>query len=269
MSRSKKKVSPGNTLHPVILLADAIYDVEMKASEWKVMADALGMMRRGAERLCQPLCREDEREARQGSIDSKEELLAKINVAVSLIFGVDQYVRDPAGTPPGRWTTELMSSLTAFRSAIRQNGDHLAVRADSREWVAVLGELHERQRFLRNIDLSIFEGGANFLNAAKSREIPWTNLTPEYITASDALRIAEPLTDGLGLNPTKLSRLCIPDGPFRYMHKGQRCKIHAADFMAWIKSQSGKTITDEAIEQYLNGVEKRKAEIHQRKIRRH
>jgi hypothetical protein len=268
MSQSQKKVSQANPPHPVIRLADAVFDVVIKAREWKVMADALGMIRRDAECLCQPLSREDEREARQASKTSKEELLAGISNAVDLIPGVDQYVRDPAGTSPGRWTTELKTVLTAFRSAIRQHGDYLPLRADSREWVGVLVELHERQRFLQNVDLSIFEEEANFPNASKGREIPWTDMAPEYITASGALELAKMMTDGINWNPTKLSRLCKPDGPFRHMHKGQRCKIHAGDFITWVKSQSGKTISDEVIQKFLDGVEDRKAEIREGKIRR-
>ena len=45
-----------------------------------------------------------------------------------------------------------------------------------------------------------------------------------------------------------LSKLLTPDGPIRYMRKGQRCKMHVNDFLTYLKGHS-TGVTDEDLEQ--------------------
>ena len=81
-----------------------------------------------------------------------------------------------------------------------------------------------------------------------SKEQPWRDDTVDYMPLSEAIvRLADnkiPL-------PT-LSKKIKPDGPMRYMRKGQRCRVHIADFRQYVKkhyvtSDSAGEIADEYI----------------------
>jgi hypothetical protein len=94
-----------------------------------------------------------------------------------------------------------------------------------------------------------------------SQEVEWDENATEYIPNSDAIKLS-----GGKISLTMLSKILKPDGTIRYMKKSQRCKVHIRDFQAYIKTLK-KDITDTDIENYLAGVEKRKAEIREKKIK--
>jgi hypothetical protein len=88
-------------------------------------------------------------------------------------------------------------------------------------------------------------------------EVPWSD-APEYLPNSKALKMAEGRLD-----LKKLSRLLTPSGAIHYMQKGRRCKVHAQDFLRYLKNHPDpeSAITDELIDKHLSGIEARKAEI--------
>lgn len=86
-------------------------------------------------------------------------------------------------------------------------------------------------------------------------EVKWEKDNPEYMPNSLAVKI----TDGK-ISLATLSKLLKPNGTIRYMRSGRRCKVHFHDFCSYAKTVH-EEITDEAIENYLNGVERRKAQI--------
>ncbi len=71
----------------------------------------------------------------------------------------------------------------------------------------------------------------------RSKEVPWNPDDPAYIASSGALK----LIDKKITLPT-LSKQLTPDGPMRYMRKGQRSRVHLKDFEAWWGSRK----TDDA-----------------------
>ena len=64
------------------------------------------------------------------------------------------------------------------------------------------------------------------------KEQPWVDDAPDYIENSKA--IVDFSRGKLSLS--RLSKILKPDGPIRYMRKGQRCKVHIADFMKWCEA---------------------------------
>jgi hypothetical protein len=67
---------------------------------------------------------------------------------------------------------------------------------------------------------------------ADSKEQPWADDAPEYLSLSEARKLID---NKFSLQT--LSRLCRPDGEVRYMRKGRRCKVHLADFRMYMKGQ--------------------------------
>jgi len=66
----------------------------------------------------------------------------------------------------------------------------------------------------------------------QTKRQPWSKDAPEYLPLTEAVK----LTDGY-LKVQTLSKKMKPAGEMRYMQKGQRCKVHIADFLRYIKSQ--------------------------------
>jgi len=148
-----RNVSP----HPVIRLADAVYSVEQAAESWKSMAKLSKATQEGRIGIGRPVKQQDKEEAYDRCESAKKTLIATIDIAVAAIPGVDRYIRGLAGTKPGEWTTELKSKLTAFRSAIQTEGSNLFCEVSFQEWRTRVNYFHEKQRFLRNIDTSVFD----------------------------------------------------------------------------------------------------------------
>jgi hypothetical protein len=95
-----------------------------------------------------------------------------------------------------------------------------------------------------------------------SQELPWDDGAEAFIPNSDALK----LTGDLAL--TKLSKVLKPDGPIRYMRKGQRTKVHIQDFKMWCKSQGPDMFSEKAFDEYFgSGSEKRKQQIRAEKMK--
>jgi len=86
-----------------------------------------------------------------------------------------------------------------------------------------------------------------------TNEISWDDNNAEFRPASEAIE----LCDGK-FTLSKLSKLLKPNGEIRYMRKGRRCRVHIQDFRAYLKSQATSEIADEAIDEFLEGVEERK-----------
>lgn len=101
-------------------------------------------------------------------------------------------------------------------------------------------------------------------NSAKrkpeTKEVPWSDDAPEYLPNSKAVKLA----DG-DLDLKQLGRLLKPNGSIRYMRKGRRTKVHLQDFVNHLKAHEGHTITDEAVDAFVSGIEKRKLEEARRK----
>jgi hypothetical protein len=95
-------------------------------------------------------------------------------------------------------------------------------------------------------------------------QVPWDENNSEYISLQEAVNLAN--DDSITVK--KMSRLLEDlEFPVRRMHKGRRCMVHIADFRKWLQyAQHGK-ITDNAIEKYLNGTEKRKKAARKKKTR--
>jgi hypothetical protein len=66
----------------------------------------------------------------------------------------------------------------------------------------------------------------------QTKRQPWSKDATEYLPLTEAVK----LTDGY-LSLQALSKKMKPTGEMRYMQKGQRCKVHIADFYRYIKSQ--------------------------------
>lgn len=90
-----------------------------------------------------------------------------------------------------------------------------------------------------------------------SQEIPWNESAEAFITGKEAIAIA----DGK-IAPTKLSKTCRPDGPIRYMRKGQRLRVHVGDFREWLRSANSAEDFDR-VDAYVAGVEERKSRARQ------
>ena len=95
-------------------------------------------------------------------------------------------------------------------------------------------------------------------------QVPWDENDREYIPLKDAVNLAN--DDSITIK--KMSTLLQdPEFPVHHMHRGRRCKVHLAEFSTWLGyAQHGK-ITDKAIEQYLEGVVRRKETAKQKKIK--
>ncbi|MCX5638654.1 MAG: hypothetical protein NTX52_13340 [Planctomycetota bacterium] len=95
-------------------------------------------------------------------------------------------------------------------------------------------------------------------------QVPWNDNNGEYISLQEAVNLAN--NDSITVK--NMSRLLEdPEFPVRRMHKGRRCAVHIDDFRKWLQyAQHGK-ITDNAIEKYLNGAEKRKKATRKKKTR--
>ncbi|MBN2136312.1 MAG: hypothetical protein JW720_00750 [Sedimentisphaerales bacterium] len=92
--------------------------------------------------------------------------------------------------------------------------------------------------------------------------VPWDDSNNEYITLQDAVNLAN--HDAITVR--KMSRLLEdPEFPVHHMHKGRRGKVHLGEFRRGLKYAKHGTITDEAIEKYLEQTEMRKKEARAKK----
>jgi hypothetical protein len=82
---------------------------------------------------------------------------------------------------------------------------------------------------------------------AASKQVPWADATAAYLPNSEAIKLVE------GLSLSTLSKILKPDGPIRYMKKGQRCKVNLADFRACLcqkKSRRSNKVVDDMAEEF-------------------
>ena len=86
-------------------------------------------------------------------------------------------------------------------------------------------------------------------------QVEWRDDADEYIPNSCAIKLTD---DRLSLQ--SLSKRLTPQGPIRYMRKGQRCKVHIGDFRKYTQANLSKEISDEAIDAFLQSIEERKKE---------
>jgi len=92
--------------------------------------------------------------------------------------------------------------------------------------------------------------------APGSVEMGWRDKAPGYIPSSEARKIPE-----REIPASTLSSRLKPDGPIRYMRKGRRCKVHVED----LKSEYARAPSEAEIGQFLDGHERRKAEVRREK----
>ncbi len=88
----------------------------------------------------------------------------------------------------------------------------------------------------------------------------WLDDAPEYLPNSEAIKLSEGK-----LSLSRLSKLLNPNGAIRYMRRGQRCKVHIADFRDCIKGLGDDMFTEKAFEGYFSGAEATKEAIRQTK----
>lgn len=94
-------------------------------------------------------------------------------------------------------------------------------------------------------------------------QVPWDDDNPDYIPLQEAVNIA----DDDSITVKNMSRLLKdPEFPIHHMHKGKRCKVHLGEFRRWLKYAKYGTITDEAIERYIAGIQERTADARKKKI---
>lgn len=94
--------------------------------------------------------------------------------------------------------------------------------------------------------------------------VPWDDHNGEYLPMQEAANLAN--DDSITVR--KMSRLLEdPDFPVHRMHKGRRCKVHLAEFRQWLKYAKHGTITDKAIEKYLELTKRRTKETKAKKQR--
>jgi hypothetical protein len=96
-----------------------------------------------------------------------------------------------------------------------------------------------------------------------TREVLWTDNDPNYITNSEAVKLA-----GGDWTVKKLGKLLTPQGLIRYMRRGRRGKVNKTDFNEYLRQVSSphpSQFPDQAIESYLQGVEERRDEIRRAK----
>lgn len=99
--------------------------------------------------------------------------------------------------------------------------------------------------------------------AVNGMEMKWQVDTPDFMFLTKAIKkLAEDK-----VSVSTMSKILTPDNSrrIRYMRQAQRCKVHIGDFMRYIKERD--YFTDEAIEGYFEGVERRKEKIRQEKGR--
>jgi hypothetical protein len=99
------------------------------------------------------------------------------------------------------------------------------------------------------------------VSIANAREQKWDDHAPGYITATEALK----LIDNKYSLPWLNKELKKPQCAIRFMCKGQRRKLNLIDFREYVNKNGQKSITDEAIEKYMQGVESRKKVIKRQK----
>jgi len=81
--------------------------------------------------------------------------------------------------------------------------------------------------------------------AGHGKQQAWKNDAPEYITNSEAIKLAEGK-----ISLQKLGKSLKPNGEIRYMRKGRRCKVHVRDFLIFIKNLKPDMFSEEAFKFY-------------------
>jgi hypothetical protein len=78
--------------------------------------------------------------------------------------------------------------------------------------------------------------------APGSKQVPWADDAEDYLPNSEAIKLSEKM------DLPKLSKILKPDGPIRYMKRGQRCKVNIADFRVYLR-QMGTRVSDKVAEE--------------------
>jgi hypothetical protein len=98
--------------------------------------------------------------------------------------------------------------------------------AADREWKSVLWQIeYEYQQAIKAVKPE--------QETKSDKDQPWRDDALDYISNSEAI---VKFTDSK-MPLSKLSKLLRPDGPIRYMRKGQRCKVHIGDFREYARKR--------------------------------
>jgi len=103
----------------------------------------------------------------------------------------------------------------------------------------------------KRIELALVQVESDLVESAKkeiTRQQPWDDDAPEYLPLTEARKLID---DRFSLQT--LGRLCKPDGRIRYMRKGQRRKVHVADFLQYMKGQQSDPDWSAAYMNWLQG----------------
>ena len=92
----------------------------------------------------------------------------------------------------------------------------------------------------------------------ESKQLPWSDDAPEFLPNKDVVALSKGK-----MSESRLSRLCTPTGPIRYMRKRNRCKVHIGEFRAHLGTIAGGLSENEASDiaaEFLSSrIEERKA----------
>ena len=143
------------TTHPVIRLADAIWDVCDSANELAHRVEGLDRsitVQHANVGLDDAIpVFETPQQARNRHEEAKANFRATIGTAIAAIPGIDQYVAPIAKTQPGEWTSGLKAELIGLRDA----GTYMEHCRDQMQ--PFLNELHGRRSFLLKLDCSALD----------------------------------------------------------------------------------------------------------------
>jgi hypothetical protein len=150
------------------------------------------------------------------------------------------------------YAKELQSKLSGLRSEIvdfytAYEGGKFDDERVRDEAIQII-ENSAKQLAKRILEIQCRCRKASQLATNDTKEQPWADDAPEYLFLTEAKK----LIDGQ-LSLQTLGRLCKPDGKIRYMHKGHRCKIHAADFREHMKSRQSNHKMATAYMNWLQG----------------
>jgi hypothetical protein len=98
----------------------------------------------------------------------------------------------------------------------------------------------------------------------ESKEQPWDEDDLDYMSNSEAITTFTNSKMPL----STLSKLLTPDGPIRYMRKGQRAKVHIGDFREYAKEHYiPDALANEIADEVLANREAQKEQMKRRKNR--
>ncbi len=149
-------VRPSSSEHPgrIEALADALFEVENKADDWRRAVQEFTRANDGRPRAA--------REVRESLCDGMDQMKAAVLEAVEAaekaLEGTDSVIRLVKGTRQGQWRSELAGVLQEFRNRTYGMGHGFTHGRGQPPFQAFLSCVHGEQRWLRTVDESDADG---------------------------------------------------------------------------------------------------------------